>query len=175
MKKNSVLIFIASSDFSEEEFLYSKHFLEKNNCSVFITSDSNGLCIGDKGLKVKADVSLYNIHPENFSAFILIGGKGIRKYFSNSILLSIISKFQKQNKILGAICAAPVLLAKSGILDGKKATCFPDYKNELQKSGVVLSNEDIVVTEKIVTASNKQFVNDFLVKIIFLLNRTENL
>ena len=172
LKRKSILIFIAANNFSEDEFLTAKFILEKNNFQVFVASDSNGLCKGDKDLKVKADVSLFNIHPENFSAFILIGGIGVRNYWNNSNLLSAVNKFAKMNKPLGAICAAPVILAKAGTLVNQKAACFIEDKNELQKSGAIFSNKNIVINNNIVTASNKNFTKELIEKICDIIYRT---
>jgi len=173
LKKRSVLIFLPANNFSEEEYNTSKLFLAKNDFRIFIGSDSVSLCKGDHDLKVKADVSLFNIHPENFSALILIGGAGVRAYWNNLALMSITKKFNEQNKIIGAICAAPVVLAKAGILNNQKSACFPADKNEMQKFGAIYSEEKIVVSENVVTASDISVSQEFIEKVIYHVNRTE--
>jgi len=168
----SVLIFIASKDFNEQEYLMSKFTLGKNFFNVFVASDANALCIGEFGLKVKADVSVFNIHPGNFEALVVIGGKGISKYWNDKSLISVIQRFNKLGKVVAAICAAPACLANSGILTDNKATCFDGIKNQFEKLGVEYVNQPVVQSGKIITAQNQNFTKDFIGQIINVINRT---
>lgn len=53
-------------------------------------------------------------------------------------------------KYIAAICAAPMVLGKLGLLKGKRATCYPGFEKELD--GAVTTGEDVVVDGKIITA-----------------------
>ena len=169
MKKpsqNSLLIFLPKKDFNEEEFTVVKNRLLKAGKKVFITSDDHFVCSGSKGMKIKSDTSFYNVNVNNFSGMILIGGPGSRSYWKNESLHKIIRKFFDSKKIVAAICSSPVTLAKSGILENKKATCFVEDKMELINSGIDYQDKNVVVDSNIVTADNShsalQFTEAFL-------------
>ncbi len=170
MIRKNILLFIPAYDFNEEEFLIVKSNFLKGGYNLFITSDSTNLCAGSNGLKVKADVNLYNIHAGNFDAFVLIGGNGMRSYWNNQILKSILQKFYKLNRIIGAICSAPVLLANAGILKDHKVTCYPQDKVELERSGKEFSDQPIVSCGNIITAQTPRDSLEFSRMLIHVIN-----
>lgn len=161
LKNKNVLVVIAASGFNEQEFLSVKKVLEQKDYKVFIASDAYSVCSGMNGMKIKADVSFYNMNERNFCGLIIIGGTGITKYFSNMNLHRIINKFNQTKKIIGAICGAPVILAKAGILIGKNAVCWPELIPELIKAGVNPSESEIVADQNIITAAGPQSSTEF--------------
>lgn len=154
--KNSILIFLPASDFNEEEFLTIKKIFLKRNKQIFIASDSFSVCSGENGLKVGIDTNFYNANEKNFVAFVLVGGKGSGNYWGNETLHKIARKFHNSGKVIGAICSAPVILARSGILDKTSATCWKEDKNELIKAGVNYQERSVIAENKIVTADCPQ-------------------
>ena len=150
--QNSFLIFLPKKDFNEEEFTIIKKRLLKAGKQVFITSDDHFVCSGSKGMKVKSDTSFYNVNVNNFSSLILIGGSGSRNYWKNESLHKIVKKFFDAKKVVAAICSSPVILAKAGILQNKKATCFSEDKMELINAGIDYQDRNIVVDGNVVTA-----------------------
>ncbi|HPN37364.1 MAG TPA: DJ-1/PfpI family protein [Melioribacteraceae bacterium] len=169
MKSKSVVIFIANKDFDEQEFVIVKSYLIKNKFNVFICSDSTSICIGNNGLKVKNDILLNNLKASNFSGLILIGGKGISDYFNNNELMNKVASFYKNKKVIGAICAAPVILAKSDILQNTKSTCNINYKKDLERERALFVSEPVVTDHLIVTAQEPINSIDFILKFINLL------
>jgi protease I len=163
--KKSVLLILPAQNFNEEEFILISNSLERAQIKVFIASDSYSLCVGSNGLKVKNDVQLYNIHESNFSGLIIIGGDGIRNYWDNKIIQTTSQKFNKNKKPIGAICAAPIILARAGLLCGC-ATVYQDDKVTLEKEGIEFKDTSVVVQKNIITAQNPaaapEFVKAFL-------------
>jgi len=174
MINKSILIILPAVDFSVEEYLVIKRKFEKEKIHLFIASTTTLLCTGDTGLKVSADVSLYNIHETNFSAVLFLGGKGIRNYWDNSDFQSVAGKFYNSNKIVAAICSAPVILARAGMLNNKKATCYPIDKKEIEIQGSIYVDENVVVDDRIITAQNPASAIDFADAIINQIKITYN-
>jgi len=172
VNKKNILIFIASENFSGEEFSVVNEKLIRNGCGVFIASDAVYCCHADNGLNVKNDISLFNIHEKNFSALIIIGGEGIKKYFKNKLLHKVIYKFHCAGKIIGAICLAPATLAYAGILRNKFSTCFFDAKDELLRNGAVWTNTGVVKTQNVITAAGPKYSAEFILTVINELERT---
>jgi len=166
--QNSFLIFLPKKDFNEEEFNTVKKRLQKANKQVFITSDDYFICLGSKGLKVKSDVSFYNVNVNNFSGLILIGGKGSKNYWGNESLHKIVRKFFDSKKTLAAICSSPIILAKAGILQNKKATCYSEDKMELINVGIDYQDKNVVVDGNVVTADNSRSALQFAEAVLHL-------
>ncbi len=170
-KKESVLVFLAAENFSESEFVALKNAIERSGLKMFIASDAHSLCTGDKGLKVRPDVSTFNMKAVNFGALAIVGGEGIRKYWANPTLQKLISDFHNQKKPIGALCLAPVLLARAGVLNGKKAVCFPDARIELEKEGVEFVDDPVVIDESIVTARDPLSAEEFAESFVYLVTK----
>lgn len=166
--KNSFLIFLPKKDFNEEEFTIVKRKLLKASKQVFITSDDHFACTGSKGMKVKSDTSFFNVKVNNFCSLILIGGAGSRNYWKNEALHKIIKQFFDAKKVIGAICSSPVTLAKAGILQNKKATCYPEDKMELINTGIDYQEKNIVVDGNIVTANDSRSALQFAEAVLHL-------
>jgi len=165
----SVLLVLPAEDFNETEFLSVKSVLISGGLKIFIASDAYSLCTGTSGLKVKADVSLYNVNVNNFSAIAIIGGGGIKKYWNNTLLHSIVIKFYKAGKITSAICSAAAILAKAGLLNGVKAVCYPENRNELEREGAEFIDTAVVESNKIITGRDPQAATEFAGRIVSLL------
>lgn len=165
MTKKSVLLILPAQNFNEQEFLIILNALEAAQIKVFIASDAYALCVGSNGLKVKNDVQLYNVHETNFGGLIIIGGNGVRDYFNNSQVQSIVKKFAASRKPVAAICGAPIIFAKAGVLTGT-ATCHIDYKKDLEREGIEYKDLPVVVNKNIITgqcpSSAPEFVKIFL-------------
>jgi protease I len=166
--KNSVLIFLPKKDFNEEEFTIVRRRLQKAGKQIFITSDDHSVCNGSKGMKVKSDTSFHNVNVNNFGAFILIGGIGSKSYWKNEVLHKIIKKFFDAKKVVAAICSSPITLAKVGILQNKKATCYPEDKMELINAGIDYQDKNVVVDGNVVTANDAKSALQFAEAILHL-------
>ncbi len=169
VNKNSVLLFLPAKDFNEEEYSIIRKLLLKYGKNIFITSDDHYVCSGSKGMKVKSDTSFYNINIKNFAALILIGGKGSRAYWDNEKLYNITRNFNDAQKVIGAICSAPVLLAKAGILNNKSATCYYEDKNELINLGINYQDRAVVTDKNIVTSNGSQSAAQFTKAVLHLI------
>jgi protease I len=114
------------------------------------------------------------VNVNNFSGLILIGGSGSKNYWNNEFLHKIIRRFFDSNKTVAAICSSPITLAKAGILQNKKATCFAEDKMELINEGIDYQDRNIVVDGNIVTADNSHSALQFTEAILHLTKKTSN-
>ena len=161
MINKSILIVLAGSDFNEDEYLVVKTILEREGFKVFIASDAHTLCVGSRGMKVRADVSFFNMRESNFAAVVIIGGKGIKNYWNDFQLHNLINAFNSANKIVAAICSAPIVFSRAGILNGKEATCYQSDAEELKRDGVEFINKPVVFRKNIITAQDASAAHEF--------------
>ena len=161
LKNRNALIVLPARDFNETEFGVVKEKLTAAGISIFIASDTSGLCVGGKGMKIKADVSFYNINSRNFDAIVIIGGKGILNYADNENLLAAVRSFNAAKKIVSSICAAAVVLAHAGVLNGVPVAAYPETENELTKHGAEFTAERVAVHKNIITGKDPSAAGEF--------------
>jgi protease I len=111
------------------------------------------------------------VNTNNFAGIILIGGEGSRLYWNNSHLHNIVNEFFNSEKIVAAICSAPVILAKAGILKNKSATCFSEDKMELINSGINYNDRNVVFDGNVITADGPKSAIQFTEAILHTLKQ----
>jgi protease I len=72
------------------------------------------------GLRVTPDLLIQDVDAKDFDAFLLIGGIGSYEYWHDSDVHMLLNEAYKDNKLIRAICLAPVTLVNAGLLKGKK-------------------------------------------------------
>ena len=163
MSKKVVMV-IAPDGFRDEELFVPKDVLEKGGVSVVIASTQKEEARGMLGARVKPDIMISEIDPNEFDGIVIVGGVGSRTYlWNNTELHDIIREFYKQNKTIAAICISPVVLAHAGVLDQMEATVFPDTEciEEIEKCGATYVREPVVVSDNIITADGPKSADAF--------------
>jgi len=90
--------------------------------------------IGANGIGVKADTSIKNVISDDFDMMVLPGGwDGTYALAEHTRIIELVQEF-KEKKIIGAMCAAPYVLKKAGVL-GNDYTCYPGAKDEINHPG----------------------------------------
>jgi len=167
------LFIIAPQGFRDEELFEPLKVLQTAGVETTIASKEAGVCVGKLGGTIEAQIGINQINSEDFDALIFIGGPGSHAYFDDPALHLLAQRAIASDKILAAICAASVILAKAGILQDKKATCFPDaqYCKILASEGATVTKAAVEVDGKIITADGPAAATAFGEKILELLQR----
>ena len=168
---NKVLMVIAPKDFRDEEYLIPKKIFEDNGLRVVTASKNAGMCLGSIEAKVQAQKTIDEIVESDYDALVLIGGTGARVYFDDNVLKKIILNFYNKGKIIGAICIAPAILAKAGILGGKKATIFSQHSQYLKQGGAIYTKSHVEVCKNIITADGPTSACEFAKNITGKINK----
>lgn len=160
-KGKKVVMIIARSNFRDEELLKPKEVLEKNGVAVTVASSSLKEATGMLGVKVKPDILFTNINIGDYDSVIFIGGTGASEYWDNPTAHKIANSANNAGKIVGAICIAPVTLAKAGLLKDKKATTYSSTVNDIKACGAKYSGADVERDGNIITASGPTAAEKF--------------
>jgi len=161
LEGKKVLMIVAPSGFRDEELFEPKAVLEKAGAKVVIASKNVSVAKGMLGAEASVDVMLSDVNINDYSAVILVGGRGATTYFDDIIVLKLVREASSLGKIIGAICIAPTILANAGVLKNKKATAFPSEKEKLEGEGVIYTGEDVTVDGNIVTAKGPSVAKKF--------------
>ncbi len=104
---------------------------------------------GAHGVKVVADIEEKDVSPSNIEGVILPGGMpGTTNLEKNKTVIDAVKICNEKNALVAAICAAPMILGKLGILNGKKAVCYPGFEKYLEgakiEEGLVAVDKNII-------------------------------
>ena len=129
----TIFVFLAEG-FEEIEALTPVDVLRRAGLSVQTVSVMGEQVVaGAHGVPVLADKMFAEINPEDAEMILLPGGlSGATNLDAHEGLSQLILDFAEADKPLAAICAAPLVLGNRGLLQGKKATCYPGFETYLQ-------------------------------------------
>lgn len=161
----NIAMIIAKNGFRDEEYLQPKEIFIKAGFKVDTFSSSLGIAEGMLGMKTKVDKLIDDLKVEEYDAIVFVGGVGSSEYWDNPVAHKIAKEALAKNKVLAAICIAPITLAKAGVLRGKNATVYPSEELQLKQLGANYTKRDVEVDDNIVTASGPHAAKQFGEKI----------
>lgn len=169
LKEKKILMVIAPKGFRDEEYRIPKEIFEKAGAEVTVASTSTEKATGMLGMVVDPDTLLEKVKATDYDALVLIGGVGAKHYWEDPIAHRLVREIYAGEKVLGAICAAPVILANAGVLEGRRATVFSAGVSRLKTKGAIYTGEDVTVAGKIVTGNGPRAAANFAQEIVNLL------
>ncbi|SHJ57030.1 DJ-1 family glyoxalase III [Parasporobacterium paucivorans] len=164
-----VLVFLAEG-FEEVEALAVADVLMRAGARVRLVSVSESLQVkGAHGIEIKAGQCLRDVVQEEADILFLPGGMpGTTNLGNSKELKEMLFKQNQAGRRIAAICAAPSILGEMGLLQGKKATCYPGFEDAL--AGAVVVNEKVVTDGNITSSRGMGTAIDLglaLTKILF--------
>lgn len=169
LKGKKVLMIIASSNFRDEEYLIPHKILKSYGVDVVTAASSLEISCGMLGVKVKPDILLAKAKVDDYDAVVFVGGNGSSEYWNDKIAHNIAQMAVAQNKVLAAICIAPITLANADVLIGKRATVFFTEAKRLKEKVANYTGVDVEIDGNIITADGPQSAEKFAQAIIKLL------
>ncbi len=147
-----MLYLFLADGFEEIEALSPVDFLRRAGVEVVTVGVTGEYVSGAHNIVVKSDISINEIILDNnLDGVILPGGMPGADNLNNSEDVQKAVDYCIDNKkIVSAICAAPFILGRKGILEGKNATCFPGFEDELKGANVL--SDGVVTDGNIITA-----------------------
>lgn len=145
-----IYVFLADG-FEEIEALTPVDILRRAGKDVCLVGVTGKIVTGAHHICVTADCEIGKMPKKEVEAIILPGGPGHQNLDKCDILKEMIQKENKKGTLICAICAAPSILGRMGLLSGKKAICFPGYEPELIGAEVELG-ESVVEDGSFITA-----------------------
>lgn len=163
MKK--VALFLANG-FEEIEALATVDILRRAQIPVEAVSISDTKTVtGAHNVTVIADTTFQQADFSNVEVLILPGGMpGAKNLNEHEGLKELIPKFNGEGKQIAAICAAPMVLGGLGLLNDKRATCYPGFEAEL--TGAQATGENVVVDGNITTGRGPGLAFDFALRLV---------
>ena len=163
MKKVCVLL---ADGFEEIEGLTVVDLLRRAKIYVDTVSIMDDYIVhGAHGINVQTEDLFDEVDFEEFDMVVLPGGMpGTLNLKEHDGVRYVVKQYAKEGRFVGAICAAPTILKSLGLLEGRRATCYPGVEDEMEN--VILTETAVVVDDNIITSQGVGTAIDFALKLI---------
>jgi 4-methyl-5(b-hydroxyethyl)-thiazole monophosphate biosynthesis len=166
-----IYLFLADG-FEEIEALTPVDILRRTGKQVTTVGIGKKTITGAHGITVLADIEDRDLDVTDADMIILPGGMpGTLHLDASPIVHRAIDSAVAKGAYIAAICAAPTILGKRGLLDGKKAICYPGMEADLK--GATLADSTVVQDGNIITAAGMGTALPFALKLVEVLCGTE--
>jgi 4-methyl-5(b-hydroxyethyl)-thiazole monophosphate biosynthesis len=126
-----------------------------------------GAVTGSRGTRLLPDITLDEALERDYDMVVLPGGQpGSDNLADDPRVRTLLDRVIDQGGHAAAICAAPLVLARAGLLRGRRVTAFPGVLEGEPVSGIELTPEDVVVDGPIVTSRGPGTAMDFALTLI---------
>ena len=126
--------------------------------------------ISSHGLVIETDETLDQVDAAKLDMLVLPGGPGTDNLKASPGVLSLLQTAARDGKLIGAICAAPGILAELGLLNGRRAVCFPTVEETLILHGAHIEKDRQVTHDRnLVTARSAGSAIEFALKLVAML------
>lgn len=159
-----VLMVIAPKQFRDEELIEPKKVFLAEGAHVTIAACKSGQAAGMLGALVTPDIPVSDARAEDFDAAVVVGGMGSPTYlWDDAQLHLLLQQLQKSNKVVAAICLSGAVLARAGVLHGRRATVYPTPESieALEQGGAHHVSEHVVRDGAVVTADGPDVATEF--------------
>ncbi|MCF2597054.1 DJ-1 family glyoxalase III [Pseudoflavonifractor phocaeensis] len=152
--------------FEEAEALVPADLLRRAGIETALTSLEGGFVTGGHQITVKADLTLDQVDLDRAEMLVLPGGGvGVRNLGESQAVADLIRRGAERDIPLAAICAAPTLLGRWGLLEGKQAVCYPGMEDQM--TGARVCRESGVAEDvRLITGRAAGSAFDFGLKLV---------
>ena len=168
---SKVLIFLAAG-FEEIEAVTIIDLLRRAEAEVTIAGLKPERITGSHGITIECDAFIEDVDFSQYGMLILPGGQpGTNNLKSSEKVLETVKRFHSEGKMIAAICAAPTVLVKAGVLKNKRVTSYPSEKSAFNFFDYMES--DVVRDGNIITSRGVGTAIDFALELVGILKDEE--
>ena len=156
-----VLIVAAQRNFRDEELFEPLHLFSESGYQVTTASTATGPIRGSEGGWARADILVAQARARDYDAVVFVGGGGALDLHADKAAHRLAREAYEADRVVAAICVAPVILARAGLLRDRPATCFPTEAEKLKALGAEYTDDLVVVSGRIVTGNGPAAAAEF--------------
>ena len=145
---------LLGTGFEETEAVAPLDLLRRAGVDVLTVGIDGKTVTGSHKIKVEADITMGEMDLTTMEMIVIPGGLGgVASLRACPEALEALRFGWENGKYVAAICAGPTVLADLGIMDGKKATCYPGQEIHMG-SAIMQENQAVVVDGKVITGTS---------------------
>lgn len=143
---------------------------EAGHGAVIIGLEKGAKCDGKKGtVSYIADLGASEAKSEDYDAVIIPGGGAPEALRVNDDIVRFVKEVNEEGKLIAGICHGPQVMISADILKGKSATCYIGIRDDVKLAGAEYRDEEVVVSENIITSrtpvDEPAFIREILAKL----------
>lgn len=163
---------LLGNGFEEIEALTPCDLLRRAGLDVSLVGVGGEEILGSHRIGVRADLPLQAVRLDDMEMLVLPGGlRGVQSLLASDAALELIRGAWETGKYVCAICAAPTILAKLGIIGSAPAVCYPGKESEMGDAQIV--HEGVVRAGRLITGRAAGSSVDFALALIEALKGRE--
>ncbi len=165
------MVYILLADgFEDMEALTPLDILRRANIETRLVGVKNTVVTSAHKLTVQVDCTLDEVDMLSCEMLVLPGGAGVEQLKATPAVLSLVKEAHTKGKLIAAICAAPTILAELGLLQNRRAVCYPTCEAALVAQEARLQyDENVTHDQHIITAQAAGASLDFALKLVAML------
>ena len=148
--------------FEEIEALTPVDVLRRCGAEVVTVGVDGKIAVGAHNIPVECDILFEEIKKENMEMLVLPGGPGHTALKTEKVR-ELIRYADNKDIYIASICAAPSVVGEMGLLEGREATCFPGFEQELKGADVL--DMKVVTDGNYITAKGAGAAGEFAFKL----------
>ena len=139
--------------------------LRRGGIEVVVAGLADGPIVASRGVRLLADVALDDVLEQVFDAVVLPGGLGgSQRLATDPRIAGLLERCVARDALVGAICAAPMVLSQAGLLADRTATAHPSVMDTL--SAAATSEERVVVDRGVATSRGAGTAMEFALRLV---------
>lgn len=168
------LLLTMAPGFEEMELTTPIDILRRLGIEVVTAGLESRTVEGAHGITMQAETLLVDAEAEKFAGIILPGGPASWTLRDTPRVKALVREFAAAEKLVAAICAAPIALEAAGVLKGRRVTCYPAVKGDLVSAAEV-TDEPAVTDGNIITGRGPGAAVDFAFALATYLGKGEEI
>lgn len=163
-----MIAILLADGFEEIEALTPLDILRRAGLDVRTVAVGSKIAVGSHGISVICDMTMDEVRLDEVSTVIFPGGMpGSLNLDASPFTDKIIGAVTKNGGRIAAICAAPLILGRRGLLNGKTAVCYPGFEDELV--GATVADTPVATDGNITTAKGMGVALEFSLELVRLI------
>jgi len=162
----TVVLVPLAEGFEELEAVAIIDVLRRAGIVVRVAGLRPGPVTGSHGITLQTDCGLDEVDPAELAMLVLPGGQpGTDNLVQDARILALVRELEGTGRRVAAICAAPLVLAAAGVLEGRAATAHPSVRNRLA-GAKIMEHDRVVSAGKVLTSQGPGTALEFAIEIV---------
>ena len=169
--ETSTVLIVATHGFEQSELEFPRDQLRVKGATVHVATLDGKPIKGwegsDWGREAEADLKLSEVNPDDYDALVIPGGQINPDLLRvEDDVIALVKHFERNGKVIAAICHAPWVLVEAGVAHGRDMTSYHSIRADVSNAGAHWKDEEVVTDQGIVTSRNPGDLKAFVSKIV---------
>lgn len=164
--------FLLAPGFEDSEMKNPYEAIKEAGHETVIIGNAKGVvCEGKKKtVSYQTELAAGEANASDFDAVVIPGGGAPEELRVNQGTVDFVKALNSQTKIIAGICHGPQVMISADILQGKELTCYIGIRDDVINSGAKYRDEEVVVSQNIITSRTPKDEPAFIREILAKLN-----